>query len=61
MNLILTGIAGFIDVGVLQQCFARPTIAAIIVLSRRPLDSIPHSRLRVVVVDHFSVYEGLCA
>lgn len=57
MKIVLTGATGLIGAEVLQQCLANPAITSIVSLSRRPLDSVANSKLKVVVLKDFTVYD----
>ncbi|CAF9913794.1 MAG: hypothetical protein HETSPECPRED_001662 [Heterodermia speciosa] len=56
MKIILTGTTGFVGTEVLTQCLSQPAIKSIVVLSRRPIDSVIHSKLKVVILEDFAVY-----
>ena len=56
MKIILTGATGFIGAEVLQQCLANPAITSIVALSRRPMDSVSDPKLKVVILEDFTVY-----
>lgn len=57
MKIILTGATGFIGAEVLQQCLAKASVTSIVVLSRRPLDSVSDPKLKVVILKDFTVYD----
>ena len=56
MKVILTGTTGFVGTEVLTQCISQPAIKSIVALSRRPIDSITHPKLKVVILEDFTVY-----
>ena len=56
MKIILTGSTGFIGSEVLSLALAHPGITSIVALSRRPLPSASHPKLRVVVMSDFLEY-----
>lgn len=61
MKVILTGCTGFIGNEVLNQCLQNPSIAAVVVLSRRALDirESDHPKLTVRIIDNFLSYPEL--
>ena len=56
MKIVLTGTTGFVGTEVLTQCLSQPAIKSILVLSRRPIDSVTHPKLKVVILEDFTVY-----
>ena len=57
MKVILTGTTGFIGKEVLQQCVSNPAISDIVVLSRKPVEWITHSKIKVIIMKDFTVYD----
>ena len=55
-KIILTGATGFIGGEVLRQCLAHPSIASVVILSRRALPETlsKHPKLKVVIHHDFS-------
>ena len=56
MKVVLTGTTGFVGTEVMTQCLSQPAITSIVALSRRPIDSVTHPKLKVVILEDFTVY-----
>ena len=58
MKFILTGTSGFIGGEILSQCLALPSMASLIILSRRPLPEIGarDPRIFIIVLENFLIY-----
>ncbi|TVY75984.1 hypothetical protein LSUE1_G007785 [Lachnellula suecica] len=57
MKIILTGSTGFIGGEILTQCLEHASITSIVVLSRRPIESLAsHPKAKVVIMEDFKTY-----
>lgn len=57
MKILLTGATGFIGGEILTQCLDHPSITSIIVLSRRPIESLSsHPKAKVIIMEDFKLY-----
>ncbi|TVY28516.1 hypothetical protein LHYA1_G001918 [Lachnellula hyalina] len=57
MKLILTGATGFIGGEILTQCLNNPSITSLIILSRRPIDSLSsNAKAKVIIMEDFKSY-----
>lgn len=60
MKVIITGATGFIGQEVLKQCIANPSVASVVVLSRRqpPAPEAAHPKVKVMVLEDFASYSS---
>ncbi|TVY88112.1 hypothetical protein LAWI1_G002830 [Lachnellula willkommii] len=57
MKVILTGATGFIGGEILTQCLDHPSITSLVVLSRRPIESLSsHLKAKVIIMEDFKSY-----